>query len=64
MSSGIFRPGVTIFTQQGHYTLDCKTIIAYPAADLTVERIGDLVDYDLTALLDRANSRVRDRSDT
>lgn len=45
----------TIFPQQGHYALDRKNIIAYPAADLTVERIGDLVDYDLTALLDRTN---------
>ncbi|PYO97878.1 MAG: haloacid dehalogenase [Gemmatimonadetes bacterium] len=45
----------TIFPRQGHYALDRKNIIAYPAADLTVERIGDLVDYDLTALLDRTN---------
>ena len=26
-------------------------LAAYPPADLTVERIGDLVNYDLTALL-------------
>ena len=45
----------TIFPRQGHYALDRKNIIAYPAADLTVERIGDLVDYELTALLDRTN---------
>jgi FMN phosphatase YigB (HAD superfamily) len=35
----------TIFPRQGHYA----------PADLTVERIGDLVDYDLTALLHRTN---------
>jgi len=45
----------TIFPRQGHYALDRKNIIAYPPADLTVDRIGDLVDYDLTALRDRAN---------
>ena len=54
----------TIFPRQGHYALDRKNIMAYPAADLTVERIRDLVDYDLTALLDRTNVGVRDRSDT
>ena len=45
----------TIFPRQGHYALDPKNIIAYPPADLTVERIGDLVDYDLSALLNRKN---------
>ncbi|HEY6158192.1 MAG TPA: HAD family hydrolase [Gemmatimonadales bacterium] len=45
----------TIFPRQGHYALDRKNIIAYPPADLTVERIGDLVDYDLTALVHGTN---------
>ncbi len=45
----------TIFPRQGHYALDRKNIIAFPAADLTIERIRDLVDYDLTAFLDRTN---------
>jgi len=45
----------TVFPRQGHYALDRKNIIAYPPADLTVERIGDLVDYDLTALFDRTD---------
>jgi len=40
----------TIFPRQGHYALDPNNIIAYPAADLTVERIGDLVNYDRSAL--------------
>ena len=39
----------TIFPRQGHYALDPKNITAYPAADLTVERIGDLVNCDLPA---------------
>jgi FMN phosphatase YigB (HAD superfamily) len=41
----------TVFPRQGHYALDRRNIIADPAADLTVERIGDLVEYDLPALL-------------
>lgn len=34
----------TIFPRQGHYALDPKEIAAYPAADLTLERIGDLLE--------------------
>jgi uncharacterized protein YeaO (DUF488 family) len=41
----------TIFPRQGHYALDPNNLTAYPAADLTVERIGDLVTCDLPALL-------------
>jgi FMN phosphatase YigB (HAD superfamily) len=41
----------TVWARQGHYALDPKTLIAYPPADLTVDLIGDLVNYDLTALL-------------
>lgn len=40
----------TIFTRQGHYALDPANILAYPAADVTVERLGDLVTSDLSAL--------------
>src|SRR5487761_1589720 len=35
----------TIFPRQGHYALDLKEAAAYPAADLTVERIGDLLEW-------------------
>jgi FMN phosphatase YigB (HAD superfamily) len=41
----------TVFPRQGHYALDPKNGMAYPQADITVERIGELVDYDLPALL-------------
>ena len=43
----------TVFPRQGHYALDSKEVTTYPAADITVERIGDLVDYDLAGLLGR-----------
>jgi FMN phosphatase YigB (HAD superfamily) len=41
----------TVLPRQGQYAHDSKAIAAYPPADLTVERIGDLLDYDLAALL-------------
>ena len=41
----------TVFPRQGQYAHDPKTIAECPPADLTVERIGDLLDYDLSALL-------------
>jgi FMN phosphatase YigB (HAD superfamily) len=41
----------TIFPRQGHYALDPELLGAYPAADLTVERIGDLIHLDLSNLL-------------
>jgi hypothetical protein len=44
----------TVFPRQGHYALDPKNIAAYPPADLTVERIGELVNYDLSAVLGAA----------
>jgi FMN phosphatase YigB (HAD superfamily) len=42
----------TIFPRQGHYALDPRNIAAYPPADITIERIGDLVNVDLAMLLD------------
>ncbi|HMC90734.1 MAG TPA: HAD family hydrolase [Gemmataceae bacterium] len=40
----------TVFPRQGHYAFDPKALNAYPPADLTVERIGDLVGQDFTSL--------------
>lgn len=41
----------TVFLRQGHYALDPRNVTAYPPADITVERLGELVNYDLPALL-------------
>jgi FMN phosphatase YigB (HAD superfamily) len=41
----------TVFPRQGHYALDRKNIATYPPAGITVERIGDLVNWDLPVLL-------------
>src|SRR5271154_6442578 len=40
----------TILPRQGQFAL-APDAASYPAADLTIERIGDLVAYDLPALL-------------
>jgi FMN phosphatase YigB (HAD superfamily) len=37
----------TIFARQGHYAHDPRELAAYPAADLTVERIGELAACQL-----------------
>src|SRR6267143_6079584 len=41
----------TVFPRQGQYAHDPKVVAACPPADLTVECIGNLLDYDLPALL-------------
>ncbi len=41
----------TVFARQGQYARDRNILSQCPPADLTVERIGDLLDYDLAALL-------------
>jgi FMN phosphatase YigB (HAD superfamily) len=40
----------TVFPRQGHYALNPETVAAYPAADITIERIDELVNYDLSDL--------------
>ena len=37
----------TVFPRQGHYAHDPETLRTYPPADITVERIGDLLDVSL-----------------
>jgi FMN phosphatase YigB (HAD superfamily) len=40
----------TVFPRQGHYALDAAIVSTFPAADRTVERIGDLVEWELEGL--------------
>ena len=40
----------TVFPRQGQYAHDAKVLSALPPPDLTIERIGDLLDYDLSRL--------------
>ncbi|MET0622272.1 MAG: HAD family hydrolase [Pyrinomonadaceae bacterium] len=40
----------TVFPRQGHYALDPAESSKYQPADVTVERIGNLLDYDMAEL--------------
>jgi FMN phosphatase YigB (HAD superfamily) len=41
----------TVWPCQGHYALDPQATATYPSADLAINHIGDLVNYDLPALM-------------
>jgi len=47
----------TVFPRQGHYALDNAEVAAHPPADITIERIGDLVLYDRSAFPHRYTDR-------
>jgi FMN phosphatase YigB (HAD superfamily) len=53
----------TVFARQGHYALD-PDLPAYAPADLSIGRIGDLVDIDLSALLGPAAANNRKQEAT
>jgi FMN phosphatase YigB (HAD superfamily) len=40
----------TVLPRQGQYAHDAKVMTALPPPDVTIERIGDLLDYDLSRL--------------
>ena len=41
----------TVFVRQGHYATDPKILASYPPADISIERIRDLLQYQLPELL-------------
>jgi len=41
----------TVFVKQGHYAADPKILASYPPADISIGRIGDLLQYTLPELL-------------
>ncbi|MCU1256858.1 MAG: Haloacid dehalogenase [Candidatus Angelobacter sp.] len=41
----------TVFPRQGHYALDPKILAAYPPADISINRIGDLLNYKRESFL-------------
>lgn len=49
----------TVFPRQGHYAKDPAILAEYPAADLSIDRIGDLLEFDLQALLQPVKSAGR-----
>ena len=47
----------SVFAHQGHYAFEAD-LSQYPAPDLTIDRIGRLIDYDLAALLSAAQPKA------
>ncbi len=43
----------TVFVKQGHYAHDPNVTKEYPAADISIERIGNLLDYDMLSILEK-----------
>lgn len=44
----------TVFPKQGHYAFDEKEIAKYAKPEITIESIGDLINYSLEELLNSA----------
>jgi FMN phosphatase YigB (HAD superfamily) len=42
----------TVFPRQGKFAHDPKVLVAFPLPDVTVERIGDILHYELSNLVD------------
>ncbi len=51
MKKGWASRVTTVFVRQGHYATDPEILAKYPAADISVDRIGDLMQYDRAQLL-------------
>jgi len=50
------RRVTTVFVRQGHYAFDREVLAKYPPADLTIERIGDLLTHPLADFLGEGGS--------
>lgn len=46
----------TVFPRQGHYALDPDNLAVYAPADVTIERIADLLNFEYPALLGPAQT--------
>ncbi|MBV8771769.1 MAG: HAD family hydrolase [Deltaproteobacteria bacterium] len=46
----------TVFPRQGHYATDLKEVAKYPPPDVSIERIANLLDYDLPTLVASASA--------
>jgi FMN phosphatase YigB (HAD superfamily) len=60
----VWGPRVTtVFPRQGHYAHDPEILVSYPPADVSVDRIGDLLEYDVPTLLGAARAATGGRRD-
>jgi hypothetical protein len=52
----VWKAGVTtVFPRQGHYAMDHDEVAKYPAPDVVIEHIGDLLDFDVQRLMSAAS---------
>jgi len=49
----------TVFVRQGHYARDARMLASSPPADVSIERIGDLLACQLPALIPHLAKRAR-----
>ncbi len=58
----VWGPRVTtVFPRQGHYAHDRDILASFPPADVSVDRIGDLLEYDVPTLLGAATAATGGR---
>ena len=50
----------TVFPRQGHYALDSRLLKSYPPADVSIDRIGDMLRYDLPQLVGAGHASTRE----
>jgi haloacid dehalogenase-like hydrolase len=50
----------TVFPRQGHYARDPHLLKSYPPADVSIDRIGDMIRYDLPQLVGAGDASVRE----
>jgi hypothetical protein len=53
MKSALGSRLTTVFVRQGHYALAAESNSVDPAPDVTIERIGDLINLDLSDFRER-----------
>ena len=48
----------TVFPKQGHYARDAKTLAAYRPADISIARIGDLLNHQRSTFVNAPDAGV------
>ena len=48
----------TVFPKQGHYALDPRVLTDYPAADVALDAVGELLNHGLDTLWAAARGRL------
>lgn len=47
----------TVFPRQGHYANDPKILAEYPSADISIDHIGDLLQFDISTLISASQAK-------